>query len=1150
MLGYTEEELQGIGVANIHPKDALQHVISEFEAQARGEKLVAPTIPCLRKDGTTFYADICTAKLQIDGRECNAGFFTDVTERKQAEEALKREKEKAEKYLDIAGVMLATVDTDENITLINKKGCEILGYNEEELIGKNWFDLLVPQEKRGEIRDVFGKLTAGDIEPVEYYENTLLTKNGEQRLIAFHNTVVRDTSDQIVGVLLSGDDITDRKQADGMLLESEERYHRITEAVTDYIYTVRIENGQPAGTDHNQTSEAVTGYSPEEFNRDPHLWIQMVPEEDRDTVRNQLSRILSGDDTEPIEHRIARKDGCVRWVLSTLVANRDGRGNLLSYDGLIRDITDRKQAEEALRIKESAIKSSLNAIAITDLEGKLTYVNPSFLGLWGYDTEQEIIGKVAVESWQMEEKAREVMQSLQEKGGWFGELTAKREDGSLFDVQLSANMVTDETGSPVCMMASFVDITEHKRSEETLVRRAEFERLISEVSSGLVGLGMDELDTGIEVALASIASFSRADRVYVFLFRDGNALMDNTHEWCAEGVEPQIGNLKNITVGDELPWFSERIRNGEVVHVPDVSALPPEARLERKHFEDQAIQSLIVVPIASGGRLLGFLGFDAVRGRRVWTDDDQAVLRIIGENFAHLIERKRAEEALRKSEGSYQELFTSLLEGVGVVDEYEKIVYCNPAYARIFEEDGPESMIGTNLLQYVTPNQKEIIQQQTAHRKMRQSSQYELGIVTANNNRKILHVSVSPRFNESGVYIGAFGNVVDITETKRLQELESRAQRLETAGTIAGQVAHDFNNLLAPLMAYPELIRDELPKDHPALAYLGAIETATAQIADINQQLLTLGRRGHYNQEPLNLNEIVLQASKGIEPLPDTMACEVNLSKDLMNILGGGAQINRVISNLLDNARDAMQDVGYISVKTENYYVDEVSIAYGRIPKGEYAKLTISDTGCGIPDDIVQRIFDPFFTSKTTDKKRGSGLGLSVVDAVVRDHGGYIDLSSKVGGGTSFYLYFPVTRKTVAGQDYDKIPGGTETVLVVDDDSLQRDVSLRLLEKLGYRVSTAESGEKAIELLKEKPQDLLVLDMIMPPGIDGAETYRRAIEINPDQKAIITSGFSETKRVLEAQSLGAGTFLKKPLTASAIAAAVRKELDRKVKVTV
>jgi len=387
---------------------------------------------------------------------------------------------------------------------------------------------------------------------------------------------------------------------------------------------------------------------------------------------------------------------------------------------------------------------------------------------------------------------------------------------------------------------------------------------------------------------------------------------------------------------------------------------------------------------------------------------------------------------------------------------------------------------------------------------------------------------------------------LDITETKRLREQESGAQRLESAGRVAGQIAHDFNNLLAPLVAYPDFIKEALPENHPTLKYINDMEKSANQIAEINQQLLTLSRRGHYNQEILNLNDVIQFAIDEMGILPQTVVIETDFAKNLMNVFGGAAQIHRVLSNLIYNARDAMQDVGNISIKTENYYADNITINYGHIPKGEYIKVTISDIGGGIPKDIQHNIFDPFFTTKSSDRRRGSGLGLSVVDAVMKDHDGFIDLQSTIGEGTSFYLYFPITRETIGTTCEDEITGGTESILVVDDDKEQCVVALKLLEKLGYNATAVNSGEEAIEYLKENRQDLLLLDMIMPDGIDGTETFRQIINMYPNQKAIIISGYAESSRVEKARQLGIEMYIRKPLTIKLLASCLRKILDKKM----
>ncbi len=527
-------------------------------------------------------------------------------------------------------------------------------------------------------------------------------------------------------------------------------------------------------------------------------------------------------------------------------------------------------------------------------------------------------------------------------------------------------------------------------------------------------------------------------------------------------------------------------------------------------------------------------------------DETGNPIRMLG-TVQDITERKQAEKSLQKSEKKFKSITERIYDVILSANLEGDITYVSPSVRRVFGYQ-PEELIGKNVTEFVPKSEISHVRETFGRSAAGEDVEgHHSKFLKKGGAYASIELNAVPIIEDDEV-VGAQAIIRDMTETKRLQELESRAERLETAGTIAGQVAHDFNNLLGPIMAYPEMIRDELPHDHKAREYLDTIEYAARRIAEINQDLLTMGRRGHYSLNVLDLNDIVLQAAQGIESRAETVTCEYDLCEDLLRIKGGDAQLHRMLTNLLANAQDAMNDIGRITIKTENYYADDTVIAYGRVPKGEYVKLTVSDNGCGIPDDIIQKILDPFFTTKTSSKKRGSGLGLSVVDAVMKDHNGYLDLSSEVGHGTSFYLYFPVTREVAEEDRSEPSGGGTEKVLIVDDDEMQRQISLHILTKLGYRVSVVESGEKAVEFLRENSQDLVILDMLMPGGIDGAETYRQILEVNPDQKAIILSGFSESDRVLEAQKLGAGAFVRKPITKDVIAAAVRTELDQQVKV--
>ena len=518
-----------------------------------------------------------------------------------------------------------------------------------------------------------------------------------------------------------------------------------------------------------------------------------------------------------------------------------------------------------------------------------------------------------------------------------------------------------------------------------------------------------------------------------------------------------------------------------------------------------------------------------------------------------ITEMKRAQEALSTEREKLAVTLRSIGDGVIAADTRGRVVLLNEVAEDLTGWKESEA-IGRKLTDvFNIINEKTRLRCENPVEKVLQMGNVvglanHTVLISRNGRERAIADSGAPIHNDRGEIIGVVLVFRDVTETIRLQEFAARAQRLETAGRIAGQVAHDFNNLLGPLTAYPSLIKDDLEENHPAIELLDQIQNSAMQMADINQQLLTLGRRGHYNLEPINLNEIIEQVLMQFFPIARTTSIEKDLCLELFNMRGGKAQIFRVITNLIANALDAINEVGKISLKTENYYVDSIEGKYGRVPQGEYVKFTLTDNGSGIAPEALPKIFDPFYTTKNAEGRRGSGLGLSIVHAVVEDHGGYMDFSTKLGKGTSFFLYFPITRESARNEEIiDNMIGGNEKILIIDDDLTQREVTRILLEKLGYQASTSECGENALKLLEHEDYDLLLLDMIMPGGIDGTETYKRALKIHPNQKALIVSGFAENKRVKEALELGAGGFLRKPLTIKSIAQAVRKELDRKVK---
>ncbi len=394
--------------------------------------------------------------------------------------------------------------------------------------------------------------------------------------------------------------------------------------------------------------------------------------------------------------------------------------------------------------------------------------------------------------------------------------------------------------------------------------------------------------------------------------------------------------------------------------------------------------------------------------------------------------------------------------------------------------------------------------------------------------------------------------VCEKSEKKR-RELESklrRAQKMEAIGTLAGGVAHDLNNILSGLVSYPELLLLELPEDSHLRQPIITIKKSGEKAAQIVQDLLTLARRGVATTEVVNLNQIIHEylTSPEFDKLimyhPKTRI-ETMLEDSLLNIMGSPVHLSKTVMNLVANAAEAMPAGGVITIQTQNRYIDTAVRGYDNIEEGDYVKFTIIDVGVGIASHDMDRIFEPFFTKKVMGRS-GTGLGMAVVWGTVKDHRGYIDVRSKENQGTMFTLYFPVTRKEIVTQkeasNIDGVVGAGETILVVDDVEEQREIASRMLIKMGYSAATAPSGEEAVLHIQDNPVDLVILDMIMAPGMDGLETYRQILRIRPGQKAIIASGYSETERAKEAQRLGAGGYIKKPYSMENIGMAIKREL--------
>jgi len=436
------------------------------------------------------------------------------------------------------------------------------------------------------------------------------------------------------------------------------------------------------------------------------------------------------------------------------------------------------------------------------------------------------------------------------------------------------------------------------------------------------------------------------------------------------------------------------------------------------------------------------------------------------------------------------------------------------------------------------------------------------GILETIEGRKSLRVDKIPYKDKDGEVIGVIGFALDLTdlekaekERKNLQERITRAEKMEAIGLLAGGFAHDSNNILGGVTGYIQMALMNMPADDPNRRYLKSSMDSANRMAELVQDLLTLARRGVSNTEVLNLNDVVtvyLRSSvyAKLKLYHPDVDIKTDLEPGLLNIAGKPVHLEKTVMNLVTNAAEALPNGGTVTMSTRNQYVDRPINGYDlSIQEGEFVVMEVSDNGTGIALEDLNRIFEPFYTKKVMGRS-GTGLGMAVVYGTVKDHQGFINVRSVKGVGTTFELYFPVTREAVStGKTVipmEAYTGSGQKILVVDDVAAQREIASGILNLLGYSVVAVSSGEAAVAHMKKNAADLVILDMIMDPGIDGLDTYRKILELHPGQKAIITSGFSETDRVKECQKLGAGQYIQKPYTLEKIGMAVKNAINNEM----
>jgi len=691
--------------------------------------------------------------------------------------------------------------------------------------------------------------------------------------------------------------------------------------------------------------------------------------------------------------------------------------------------------------------------------------------------------------------------------------------------------------------------------------------LIQEVGQAISGiLNIEEI---LEAVLKIIKKHSDFDRGRILLTNENETKLQFTaafgYDRNQRKIFKKIGfHLDNSDVNEVFVKCFKEQKPFLANNVMEIKKSLSEKSL--RYINQMHIESFIVVPIVYKKKTLGLLVVENLNSKKQLMQSDIRLLMGIASHIAASMMNAISYNKVKESEKNFRLLADNVKDVIWILDISSlHFSYVSPSVESM-QGYTPDELIKLTLSDILPPESfksamdvitEELMREKTLSADPLRSRTLELEEYCKDGSTIWIEVTASFLRDNHGEVMGILGISRDISERKHAEKVRKKlekklqqAQKMEAIGTLAGGVAHDLNNILSGVLSYPELLLMDLPQDSPLRKPIEAIQESGKKAAAIVEDLLTLARRGVAISDVVNLNDIIseyllspeFEKLKAFHPLVDI---KTEFNYDPLNILGSPVHLSKTIMNLISNATESMPEGGTVIISTKNQYIDQPVRGYDEVREGDYVVLEVSDTGIGISPENTGRIFEPFFTKKVMGRS-GTGLGMAVVWGTVKDHKGYIDVESVPGKGTTFTLFFPVTRKKLEKdtadfsiQDYK---GNGESILVVDDVKEQREIASTILSQLGYSVSTVACGEAAVEYMKNHSADLLVLDMIMDPGIDGLETYKQILKRHPNQKAIIASGFSETDRVKESQKLGAGEYIKKPYTIEKFSLAIKSAL--------
>jgi two-component system, cell cycle sensor histidine kinase and response regulator CckA len=1153
IFGYSCEELERMTVNSITYQDDkeisstfMQKAISEGNDHDSFDKRYT------HKNGHIIWGNVSSVLVRdTSGKpQYFISHVQDVTKRRQAEEALKESEEKFRTFAEQSPNMIF-INKMGRVVYANTKCVEIMGYTKEEFYSPDFNFSSITAPEYIDILKAFYKrhLNGEEVPPYEY---TIITKLGKRIDVIITSKLIPYKNERaILGIIT---DITERKRTESLLQENQDTINAIVETSQDWIWSI---DSNGSHTYSNPAVEKILGYKPEEIIGITD--IDLLHDEDKEKVQSLL-RENQQSGWSNLLLRWRHKNGTYRYLESNAVPILDNEGDFIGFRGVDRDITERKKIENYIErigdlkqqlLSNRSIKEKFNLIT-NCLEESF---DADFARIWiikDADLCEKGCRHAAVSEGPDVCRNRTHCLHLVSSSGRYtlingshmrvpygcykiGRIASREDDKFVSNDVVNDARVHDREWAKSIGLVSFAGykITAADHSPigvMALFRNRKIEKFEEKYLE-------DIAQTVSQVIIADLAEemLSKSESRYRAL---------------VESQVDMISRYKPDTtltfVNDAYCKFYGKIREDIIGHRL-LEWIQPEFQEKAKKDAEDMVNNpgLFVRDEISNYR------YD---GKECWIQwitqgikDENGMVVEIQTVGRDITERKEMEKSLRESEQSYKDLIDGMNEIVWVIDLDCNLINVNKTAVDVLGYS-IEELFNIGIFGVDASLKKEEVKALAKVMPMNKTQIFETTHRTKEG--KIIPIELYSNLITYQGREAILGIARDITERKRSEEALRQAQKLEGLGTLAGGIAHDFNNILAIILAYNTGIKrfkDDTKKFDLAI---DTITKAVERGKTIVQQILTFARKTGTTFDVVNVNEVVMEIMTMIcETFPKTLTYTQNLDKGIPVINADRSQLYQAILNICVNARDVMQDGGILAINTRITPSDSLRAQHPDVTDNNYICIEVSDTGEGMDQEVRKRIFEPFFTTKGIGK--GTGLGLAVVFGIIQTHHGFIDVESEVGEGTTFKLYLPmlktagpVTVKDV--EKFEEISGGTETLLVVEDEvMLMMSLQMVLFEK-GYNVLTAKDGLEALKVYQENKDDIaLVLTDLGLPTITGLEVCQRIKKIKSNERVILATGYLDPEMKSEFLKAGIQNFLFKPYDLRKVLNIIREVLDEK-----